>query len=435
VRLAPAAVPYAARRVFSSLSGRNYRLWFCGQLVSLSGTWMQQVAQDWLVLQLTGRALPVGITTALQFAPVALFGIWGGLVADRLDKRRLLIATQAAAALLALTLGLLSATGVVQLWMVYLLAFALGTVTAFDLPARQAFVTEMVGPGQVANAVALNSALFNSARVIGPALAGAAILAFGLAPAFLVNAASYLATMSALVAMDPGRLHRQAPARRAPGQVRDGLRYIWRTPVLRSTLLLVTVVGTLGLNFNVVLPVLARFEFHAGPGTYGLMISVMAAGSIVGALIAAGRQRPTRALLVGAAGAFGLCSLAAAAAPTLAWELAVLVGVGAATITFLSTANTTLQLNSDPAMRGRVMALYGVLFLGSTPLGGALSGWLAEVAGARSPLWLGGTACLAAALAGLAGRRARPTDREPVRVGRRSPGDKPDDSVTAPSRM
>jgi MFS family permease len=412
--------------VFSSLSGRNYRLWFGGQLVSLSGTWMQQVAQDWLVLQLTGRALPVGITTALQFAPVALFGIWGGLVADRLDKRRLLIVTQAAAALLALTLGLLTATGVVQLWMVYLLAFALGTVTAFDLPARQAFVTEMVGPGLLANAVALNSALFNSARVIGPALAGAAILAFGLAPAFLVNAASYLATMSALVAMDPERLHRQAPARRAPGQVRDGLRYIWGTPVLRSTLLLVTVVGTLGLNFHVVLPVLARFEFHAGPGTYGLMISVMAAGSIVGALIAAGRQRPTRALLVGAAGAFGLCSLAAAAAPTLAWELAVLVGVGAATITFLSTANTTLQLNSDPAMRGRVMALYGVLFLGSTPLGGALSGWLAEVAGPRSPLWLGGTACLAAALAGLAGRRARPPDREPVRVGRlRRPSRRP----------
>jgi MFS family permease len=220
------------------------------------------------------------------------------------------------------------------------------------------------------------------------------------------------------VAMDPERLHRQAPAMRAPGQVREGLRYIWGTPVLRSTLLLVTVVGTFGLNFNVVLPVLARFEFHAGPGTYGLMISVMAAGSIVGALIAAGRQRPTPALLVGAAGAFGLCSLAAAAAPTLAWELAVLVGVGAATITFLSTANTTLQLNSDPAMRGRVMALYGVLFLGSTPLGGALSGWLAEVAGARSPLWLGGTACLAAALVVLAGRRARPTEREPVRVGR-----------------
>ena len=418
MRLGPTALVHAARRVFSSLSGRNYRLWFVGQLVSLSGTWMQQVAQDWLVLQLTGRALPVGITTALQFTPVALFGIWGGLVADRLDKRRLLIVTQAAAALLALTLGLLTATGVVQLWMVYLLAFALGTVTAFDMPARQAFVTEMVGPGQVANAVALNSALFNSARVIGPALAGAAILAFGLAPAFLVNAASYLATMSALVAMDPERLHRQASARRAPGQVREGLRYIWGTPVLRSTLLLVTVVGTFGLNFNVVLPVLARFEFHAGPGTYGLMISVMAAGSIVGALIAAGRQRPTRALLVGAAGAFGLCSLAAAAAPTLAWELAVLVGVGAATITFLSTANTTLQLNSDPAMRGRVMALYGVLFLGSTPLGGALSGWLAEVAGARSPLWLGGTACLAAALVGLAGRRARPTEREPVRVGR-----------------
>ena len=400
------------RRIFSSLSERNYRLWYTGQLISLSGTWMQQVAQDWLVLSLTGRALPVGITTALQFTPVALFGIWGGLIADRLDKRRLLIVTQAAAGLVALTLGVLTATGVVQLWMVYLLAFALGTVTAFDMPARQAFVTEMVGPSQVANAVALNSALFNAARVIGPALAGAAILAFGLAPAFLVNAVSYLATMTALILMDPVRLHRLAPAVRGPGQIREGLRYIWDTPVLRSTLLMVTVVGTFALNFNVALPILARFEFKAGPGTYGLMVSVMAVGSIVGALTAASRQRPTRALLVGAAGALGLTSLGAAAAPTLGWELGVLVGVGAATITFLSTANTTLQLNSDPAKRGRVMALYGVLFLGSTPVGGALSGWLAEVAGARSPLWLGGHT----------GRphRAHPAEAEP-RAGRTGP--------------
>jgi MFS family permease len=391
-----------ARRVFSSLSGRNYRLWFAGQLVSLSGTWMQQVAQDWLVLQLTGRAFPVGVTTALQFAPVALFGVWGGLVADRVDRRRLVIACQAAAGLLALALGLLTLTGVVELWMVYLLAFALGVVTAFDLPARQAFVIEMVGPDRVANAVGLNAALFNSARVIGPALAGAAILAFGLAPAFLLNAVSYLAPMAALVAMDPARLHRQAPAPRARGQVREGLRYVWSTPVLRSTLLLVAVVGTLGLNYKVVLPVLARFEFAGGPDTYGLMLSVMSAGSVAGALIAAGRQRPTRALLLGAAGAFGLLSLASAAAPTLGWELVVLVPVGAAMITFLSTANALLQLNSDPAMRGRVMALYGVVFLGTAPIGGALAGWLAEILGARAPLWLAGLSSLAAALAGRA---------------------------------
>jgi MFS family permease len=395
----------AVRRVFSSLSGRNYRLWFAGQFVSISGTWMQQIAQDWLVLQLTGRALPVGITTALQFAPVAFFGVWGGLVADRVDKRRLLIATQGAAALLALVLGTLTATGQTRLWMVYLLAFALGTVTAFDMPARQAFVIELVGPDRLANAVALNSALFNVARVVGPAVAGVTILAFGLAPAFLVNAVSYLATMTALVLIDPGRLYRAAGATRAPGQVREGLRYIWHTPVLRSTLLMVLVVGTLGMNFPVVLPVLARFGFHAGPGTYATMLSVMSAGSILGALTAALRQRPTRALLVGAAGVFGLGCLAAAAAPNLGWELAVLAPVGAATITFLSTANTTLQLKAEPAMRGRVMSLYAVVFLGSTPVGGALSGWLAERYGPRAPLWLGGVACLAAAAAGLVGIR------------------------------
>jgi MFS family permease len=418
--------------VFSSLSGRNYRLWFGGQLVSVSGTWMQQVAQDWLVLQLTGRALPVGITTALQFAPVALFGVWGGLVADRVDKRRLLIATQGAAALLALVLGTLTATGQVRLWMVYVLAFALGTVTAFDMPARQAFVIELVGPDRLANAVALNSALFNVARVVGPAVAGVTILAFGLAPAFVVNALSYLATMTALVLIDPERLYRAARATRAPGQVREGLRYIWHTPVLRSTLLMVLVVGTLGMNFPVVLPVLARFGFHAGPGTYATMLSVMSAGSIAGALTAALRQRPTRALLVGAAGVFGLGCLAAAAAPSLGWELAVLAPVGAATITFLSTANTTLQLTAEPAMRGRVMALYAVVFLGSTPVGGALSGWLAEHYGPRAPLWLGGVACLAAAGAGLAGlRRAaarRLSQSRPIAAHSAEPAE-------APSRM
>jgi MFS family permease len=416
----------ALARVFSSLSGRNYRLWFLGQLVSLSGTWMQQVAQDWLVLQLTGRALPVGITTALQFTPVAVLGVWGGLVADRFDKRRLLIACQLAAGLLALVLGLLTLTGVVQLWMVYVLALALGTVTAFDMPARQAFTVEMVGPDRLANAVGLNSALFNSARVIGPALAGVTILAFGIAPAFLLNALSYGATLAALLAMDPAGLHRGERPARAPGQVREGLRYVWSTPVLRSTLLMVALISTLGLNYRVVLPVLAGLEFGGGPDAYGLMTSVMAAGSVVGALVTAGRQRPTRALLLGAGGAFGLLSLAAAAAPTLGWELVVLAPVGAAVVMFLATANATLQLHADPAMRGRVMALYGVVFLGSTPVGGALSGWLAEAFGVRSPLWLAGVASIGGMLVGWAlwrrnGRRAQAAARpeavpQPVEV-------------------
>jgi MFS family permease len=371
---------------------------------------MQQVAQDWLVLQLTGRAVPLGITTALQFTPIALFGAWGGLAADRFDKRRLLMVVQVLSAALALTLGLLTLLHVVQLWMVYLLAFGLGLVFAVDQPTRQAFVTEMVGPEQVPNAVALNSALFNSARVVGPALAGVAIVAFGIAPAFLVNAASYLATLTALVAMDPTRLYRGTPAQRGRGQVRAGLRYVWATPALRGTLLLVAVVGTLGLNYRVILPLLARFGFGGGPQAYGLMMSVMAAGSVVGALAVAGRPSPTQAMLLGSAGAFGVFTMLAAAAPTLGWELAALVLVGVTTITFIATANTTLQLGSEATMRGRVMALYGIVFIGSTPIGGLIASWLAEAYGPRAPLWLSGVVCVLAAVAGAwllrgAGRR------------------------------
>jgi MFS family permease len=403
-------------RVFRSLRVRNYRLFFIGQLVSVSGIWMQQVAQDWLVLQLTGRAVPLGITTALQFTPIALFGAWGGLAADRFDKRRLLIVVQVASATLALALGLLTLLGAVRLWMVYLLAFGLGVVFAVDQPTRQAFVTEMVGPEQVPNAVALNSALFNCARVTGPALAGVAIVAFGIAPAFLINAASYLATVAALVAMDPGRLHRPARAERGPGQVRAGLRYVWATPALRGTLLLVAVVGTLGLNYRVVLPLLARFEFSAGPQAYGLMMSVMAAGSVAGALAVAGRSRPTRALLLGSVAAFGVFTLLGAVAPTLGWELVALVPVGVATISFIATANTTLQLGSAETMRGRVMALYGIVFLGSMPLGGLLASWLAEAYGPRAPLLLSGVVCVLAAVAGawlLRGAARRPAPAPP----------------------
>jgi MFS family permease len=398
----------AARRTFRSLSVRNYRLFFFGQLVSLTGTWMQQLAQDWLVLRLTNRALPVGVTTALQFLPVLLFAVWGGLAADRLDKRKLLVATQSAMGVLALVLGVLTLTGSIRLWMVYCLAFLLGCATAFDMPARQAFVTEMVGPEQVSNAIGLNSAVFNSARVIGPAVAGVLIATVGIATAFLLNALSFVAVIGGLLAMDPAELHRGALAPRARGQVRDGLRYLWGTPVLRSTLLLLTVVGTLGLNSRVVLPLVARFSFHGGPGTYGTLASVMAAGAVVGALAAASRARPTRRLLLGSAGAFGVLSLAAAAAPTLGWELVVLAPVGATTITFLATANSTLQLGSSPEMRGRVMSLYGVVFLGSTPIGSLVVGWLAERYGARSGFVLGGVTSLAAVAVALLAARHRP---------------------------
>jgi MFS family permease len=387
----------ATRRTFRSLRVRNYRLFFFGQLVSLTGTWMQQVGQDWLVLRLTNRALPLGITLALQFGPMLLLGAWAGVVADRLDKRRLLLATQVAMASLALVLGILTATGVVRLWMVYVLALLLGCVTSFDMPTRQAFVSEMVGPDRVTNAIGLNSAVFNSARVVGPAVAGVLIAAVGIAPAFLINAVSYLAVIAGLLAMDPDRLHRLPPVDRAGGQVRAGLRHVWSHPVLRSTIALVAVVGALGLNYRVALPLLARFTFGGSASAYGALASIMAAGAVAGALAAARRGRPSRTLLLGSVTVFGLLSFAAAAAPTLLVEALVLAPLGVASMTFLATANSTLQLASSPGLRGRVMALYGLVFLGSTPLGGVLGGWMAGQFGPRSILVLSGVSSLAAA--------------------------------------
>jgi MFS family permease len=407
----------ATRRTFRSLRVRNYRLFFFGQLVSLTGTWMQQVGQDWLVLRLTNRALPLGVTLALQFAPMLVLGAWAGVVADRLDKRRLLLATQAAMASLALVLGVLTATGAVRLWVVYVLALLLGCATAFDMPTRQAFVSEMVGPDRVTNAVGLNSAVFNSARVVGPAVAGVLIAAVGIAPAFLINAVSYLAVIAGLLAMDPARLHRLPPVDRAEGQVRAGLRYVWADPVLRSTIALVAVVGALGLNYRVALPLLARFTFRGDASAYGALASIMAVGAVVGALAAARRGRPSRALLLGSVAVFGLLSFAAAAAPTLLAEAVVLAPLGVASMTFLATANSTLQLASSPEMRGRVMALYGLVFLGSTPLGGLLGGWMAGQFGPRSILLLSGVSSLAAA--GLAAFLARGQRIHAARAGQR----------------
>jgi MFS family permease len=363
---------------FRSLNIRNYRLFFSGQVVSLVGTWMQTVAQDWLVLRLSHSGLAVGITTGLQFLPMLLFGLWGGLVADRLDKRKVLIATQAAAGVLAMVLGVLTATGVVQLWMVFVLAFLLGCVTVVDQPTRQAFVTEMVGPDEVANAVGLNSAIFNSARVVGPAVAGVLIQTVGLAPAFFVNGASFLAVIAGLRAMDPTLLVRLERAPRSKGQLRDGLRYVWGTPELRTTILIVAFVGTFALNFNVILPLMARFTFHGGAGLYGLLSSMMGIGALGGALAAAARGRPTARLMEGTAILFGVGTLLAAMAPTVPLELAALVPAGAGAIGFVATANSTLQLRSTPIMRGRVMAVYALVFLGSTPIGGPLMGWISQ---------------------------------------------------------
>jgi MFS family permease len=400
------SVRATAARTFRSLRVRNYRLFFFGQMVSVTGTWMQTVAQSWLVLNLTGSGVDLGLTVALQFVPMLLFGMWGGLLADRLDKRRLLVATQAAGGVLAVALWALVATGTVRLWMVYVFAFLLGVVTMVDMPTRQAFVTEMVGPDEVPNAVGLNSAMFNTGRILGPAAAGLVIAWFGVAPAFLVNGISFLAVIGGLLAMRTEELFLGTPAVRRRGEVRAGLRYVWGEPTLRSTLFLVAVLGTFGFNFVVVLPLLARYTFSGGAGLYSLFTSLMSVGSLIGALVAASRARPSRALLLGAGTAFGILMLATAAAPNPATACLLLVGVGLAVMLFLATANTTLQLSSDPAMRGRVMALYGLLFLGSTPVGGPLLGWISEQWGPRAGLALGGAFTLAAA-AGVSGVRAR----------------------------
>jgi len=405
---AKVAVGRATRRTFRSLRVRNYRLFFAGQLVSVSGTWMQQVAQSWLVLTLTGSGLDLGVTVALQFLPMLLFGMWGGVIADRFDKRRVLIVAQAVAAVLAVGLWTLVVADVVQLWMVYVLAFLLGLVQVVDMPTRQAFVTEMVGPDEVPNAVGLNSAMFNAGRLVGPAAAGLVISTAGVAPAFVVNAVSYLVVIGALWAMRPDELYRdlsasgQAGTRgRQPGQIREGVRHVWRTPELRSPLLLVAVVGTFGFNFAVILPVLARYTLHGGASLYGVLTGVMALGSLIGALFAASRARPTRGLLVGSAVAFDALTLVAAVAPNPLTMALILVPVGVSVMLFLATANATLQLNSSPAMRGRVMAIYGLVFLGSTPLGGPLLGFVAQVWGARAGLALSGGVSLAVALAAL----------------------------------
>ncbi|MDP9405075.1 MAG: MFS transporter, partial [Actinomycetota bacterium] len=348
----------ATRDTFRSLGNRNYRLYFWGQTVSVSGTWMQGVAQAWLVLQLTGSGTVLGLTTALQFLPILLGGPLAGVVADRVDKRRLLLVTQSVAALLAVALGVLTATGLVTLWMVFALAFAFGCVVAFDNPTRQSFVLEMVGPDDVANAVTLNSVVINAARVVGPAVGGLLIAGVGIAACFLLNGLSYLAVIAALAAMRPAELTRPRSAARGKGQLREGLRYVWATPDLRVPLLVMAVVGTLAYEFHVVLPLLAREAFGGGARTYGIMSSMMGVGAVVGGLATARRSTPTASGLLRAACAFGAVILALAAAPTLGVALAVLVVTGGASIVFIATANATLQLHAAPAMRGRVMALW-----------------------------------------------------------------------------
>jgi MFS family permease len=389
----------AIRHSFNSLEVPNYRRFFIGQLISLSGTWMQTVAAIWVVLELTDSGVAVGLTTALQFLPMLLIGAWGGLLADRIPKRRLLITTQALMAIPAGFLFVVTATGVVAPWMVYLAVFAFGSLNAIDNPTRQSFVIEMVGPDRVVNAVSLNSVIVQAARIVGPALAGILIATVGVVPCFALNALTFAAMIFALWSMDPRKLQAAPVAGREPGAIRAGLRYVLRTPELMVPLALMALVGTLGFNFQVVLPLLAKFSFDSGAMTYAALVSAMAVGSIAGALINGHRGETGPRLIAAGALAFGVSALLAAAMPTLVLEIAVLMLLGAAAVTFAATINSTLQLAVSPEMRGRVMALYSVVFLGSTPIGAPLTGWLAQTYDPRVALLLAGVSGLVAAWA------------------------------------
>jgi MFS family permease len=398
----------ALRRSFDSLSVDNYRRYFTGQLISLSGNWMQTVAEVWLILELTGSGVAVGLTTALQFLPILLFGAWGGLLADRFAKRRLLITTQALMAVPALALFGLSLAGSVTPALVYALVFARGAVNAVDNPTRQSFVIEMVGTDRVVNAVSLNSVLVHSARIAGPALAGILIATIGVQPCFALNALSFGAMIAALWRMDPTQLRPAPRAPREPGAVWSALSYVRRTPELAVPLALMALVGTFGFNFQVILPLLARFTFDGVASAYAVLVCSMGVGSVAGALATGARGRTGPGLVAGSALAFGLLALLAAAMPTLALEVPVLALLGAASVTFAATINSSLQLAVSPQMRGRVMALYSIVFVGSTPIGGPLAGWLSETYDPRVALLLAASAALSAAWAARAYAKSAP---------------------------
>jgi MFS family permease len=407
IRAIPGHASRIRRQTFAALSIPNFRRYYAGQAISMVGTWMQTVAQAWLVLQLTGSGTAVGLVVALQTLPVLLLGPYAGVVADRHDKRRLMIRLQITMSLLSLVLGLLTITNTVALWHVYTLAVLLGSTNAFENPARQAFLMEMVGPADLRNAISLNSVLVNVARAVGPAAAGIIIALGGLGICFLLNSVSVLAVLFSLATLDLAALTPVTPARRGKGQLREGLAYVRRTPELAIPLVMMALVGCLAYEFQVVLPIVAADTFGGDSRTYGFMTASMGAGAIVGGLWVAARGRTGTRTLIRTSAAFGIAIGVAAVAPTLWLEYAALMVTGFVSIGFLSKGNSTLQLAADPMMRGRVLALWSVAFLGSTPIGGPIAGWVAEQFGGRAALAMGAVACLVAAgLGWLMARRA-----------------------------
>ncbi|WP_184080596.1 MFS transporter [Nocardiopsis mwathae] len=421
--------------MFRSLAVRNYRLFAYGQVVSNTGTWMQRIAQDWLVLSLSGGSgVALGITTALQFLPMLLLGLWGGTLVDRMSKRRLLIATQAAMGLLALGLGALTVAGHVQVWHVYLFALGLGLVTVLDNPARQTFVEEMVGRRDLPNAVALNSASFQLGRVAGPAIAGLMIAAVGSGVVFLVNAVSFAGVIFGLARMRPAELHVTESVPRAKGQTREGLAYILGRRDLLLLLGMTALVQLFGANVQNQIALITKNEFQTGPASYGVAAAALAVGALTGALLAARREHPRLRVILAGAAVFGALQVVASLMPGYLGFVLVLFPMGVAFMTWTTSLNAHFQLSVDPTMRGRVMAIYMLFFLGTTPVGAPIVGVLADVFGPRTGLALGGAVSLVVvlAVAALLAQRMRlrlrltPTRRPFVRVapnpepGRRS---------------
>jgi MFS family permease len=400
--------------MFSSLRERNYRLFAGGQVVSNVGTWMQRVAQDWLVLELSHNSpMALGIAAALQFLPTLVLSMWAGMLADRMDKRKLLLVVQAGMGVCGLVLGLLDVSGAVMLWHVYLLCLLLGCFSAMDAPVRQSFVSEMVGRRHVSNAIALNSMTFNLARIVGPAVAGVMITWVGTGWVFLINAISFVAVIIGLLAMNAARLHMVPKVPRQPGQLGEAVRYVRGRPDLVVLLVLVFCVSTFGMNFFATLANVAANVFHRDASGYGLLSTMMAVGTLAGSVLAARRSargRPRLRVVLTGAMVFGVLELVLAAMPTYGWFALALIPTGGAVITFVTAANSTMQMSISAEMRGRVMGLYMLVFLGGNPVGGPMSGWLAEQFGGRAPFVVGGAvSVLAAAVCALVLQRRRPT--------------------------
>ncbi|RAS64154.1 putative MFS family arabinose efflux permease [Lentzea atacamensis] len=376
--------------MFGSLGIYNYRLYASGQIISLVGVWMQRVAQDWLVLELTnGSPVALGIAASLQFLPVLLFSMWGGVLADRLDKRKLLLWLESALGVCALALGLLDVTGVVQLWHVLVLCFLLGCFSAVETPVRQSFVVEMVGRESLTNAVAINSMMFNLARIIGPAIAGVTIVAIGTGWVFLANAISFVGVVLGIWLMRTSELLRSDPLPREKGQLLSGLRYVRGRPDLLTVMLLVLFIATFGMNFYMTLAIMARNVFGGDADAYGLLSTLIAVGTFAGAAWAARRKTPRLTVFIGSGIVFGLLEAISGLMPTMLLTGLMMIPVGIAMMTFNTTANATIQLAVEPEMRGRVMGIYMLVFLGGNPVGGPLMGWLGEING-RAPIVVGG---------------------------------------------